>query len=382
MPRDASSDALFTPAFFLLGLADLAYFSAVGVSIYALPLFVTGPIGSTKAGAGIAFGAFAISALALRPYSGRICDSIGRRPLLIGGALLAALGLALTAFADNLAVVIALRLLLGVAEAAFFVASLAMLVDLAPQSRMGEAVSYNSLGLYLGLALGPPLGEALVEGFGFTQAWFGSAGLAVAAAGVVLTLGESRDHAAGVGHQKLIHRPAIPVALAFFASLVAVGGFLAFAALQAEDVGLTRSSLPLVVYGVVVVVFRIAFARIPDRVPPLRLGSSALSTMAIGLTMASLWHTPFGFVAGTAVMAVGVTFSTPAFFSAIFATAGPADRGAASGTASLFIDLGLGGGPIVMGLVAQGAGIPQAMMLGAGMAAVGAAWALYLANAS
>ena len=48
----------------------------------------------------------------------------------------------------------------GVAEAAFFVAGFALLADLAPPSRMGEALSYNSLGLYLGIALGPPLGEA------------------------------------------------------------------------------------------------------------------------------------------------------------------------------------------------------------------------------
>ena len=372
----SSEGALFTRAFVLLGVADLAYFTAAGVSIYALPLYVTGPLGSTKAGAGIAFGTFAISALALRPYSGRICDTLGRRPLLIAGALLAAVGLALTAYADSLSLVIALRLVLGVAEAAFFVASLAALVDLAPESRMGEAVSYNSLGLYLGLALGPPLGELLVENHGFKQAWFASASLAVVAALVVLTLGETRDEHAEVGHQKLIHRKALPVALAFFSSLVAVGGFLAFAALHAEDVGLSSSSLPLIVYGLVVVVFRVAFAKFPDRVPPLQLGAAALATIAAGLVVTALWLSPLGMVAGTALMAVGVTFSTPAYFSAIFATAGPNERGAASGTASLFIDLGLGGGPIALGFVAQLSGIPTALMVGAGFAALGAVWSL------
>ena len=75
-----------------------------------------------------------------------------------------------TAYADSLVTVVLLRLLLGVAEAAFFVASLAALADLAPPSRMSEAVSYNSLGLYLGLAFGPPLGELLVRVAGFTAA--------------------------------------------------------------------------------------------------------------------------------------------------------------------------------------------------------------------
>ena len=68
---------------------------------------------------------------------------------------------------DSLAMVVALRLLQGVGEAAFFVAGFALLADLAPPERMGEALSYNSLGLYLGLAFGPPLGELLLESGGF-----------------------------------------------------------------------------------------------------------------------------------------------------------------------------------------------------------------------
>jgi MFS family permease len=144
-------ERLVTPAFIRLTLADVAYFTATGVAIYTLPLWVTGPVGSDKSGAGLAFGAFAVSALILRPFAGRLADTKGRRPLLVGGALISAIGMLGTAYADNLVLVVLLRLLLGVAEAAFFVASVAALADLAPPSRMGEATSYNSLGLYLGL---------------------------------------------------------------------------------------------------------------------------------------------------------------------------------------------------------------------------------------
>jgi MFS family permease len=132
-----SRDRLITPAFIRLAVADLAYFTATGVAIYTLPLWVTGPVGSDKAGAGLAFGAFAVSALILRPVAGRLADTRGRRPLLVAGALLSALGMLGSAYADNLVLVVLLRLLLGVAEAAFFVAALAALADLAPASRMG-----------------------------------------------------------------------------------------------------------------------------------------------------------------------------------------------------------------------------------------------------
>ncbi|HET9561540.1 MAG TPA: hypothetical protein VFP01_05520, partial [Propionibacteriaceae bacterium] len=52
----AARDRLLTPAFIRLAVADLAYFTATGVAIYTLPLWVTGPVGSDKSGAGLAFG--------------------------------------------------------------------------------------------------------------------------------------------------------------------------------------------------------------------------------------------------------------------------------------------------------------------------------------
>lgn len=378
-------EPLLTSPFVRLALADLAYFTAVGVGILALPLYVTGPLGSDAAGAGIAFGAFALSALFLRPVVGRLCDAWGRAPLMIGGGILAATTLALTAHAGSLGLVVALRLLLGVAEAAFFVASLAALADLAPSSRRGEALSYNSLGLYLGITLGPPLGELLIHSAGFTGAWYGAAVLALGAAAVAGSIGETRpsgqvpDSASDTSRRPAwIHRPAIGPSLGFLASVVAMGGFLAFAALRAESIAMANVSLPLLVYGSVVVVGRVAFARLVDRLPALPLAAGALVTIAAGLLLVAALRTPVALIAGSALMGAGVTFSTPAFFSAIFATAAPGRRGVASGTASMALDLGLGGGPMVLGLTAAAFGTSWAFAVAAGIAVVGALWTWWL----
>lgn len=380
MARPRLDGRLFTPAFIALGVSELSYFTAVGVAIFALPLHVTGPIGGDEAAAGLAFGVFAVSALVLRPLAGRLADAVGRLPLLIGGALLAAGSLGLLVVAEDLVAVVALRLLAGVAEAAFFVAGFAALADLAPPERLGEALSYNSLGLYLGITIGPPLGEALTTLGGTDLAWAGAAGLAVIAALLCLFIGETSDRAAAAAAtgRHFFHRPALPIALGFLTSLAAIGGFLAFASLHAIQVGLQASSVPLIVYGGVVVVCRIAFARVPDRLPSLALGVASLAVIGLGLGLIAVWAAPAGVIVGAAVLAIGVTFSTPAFFAAIFATASPSERGVASGTASAAIDLGLGIGPIALGLVAGAAGIPWALGVGAAIAGAGALWTLVL----
>lgn len=372
---------LFTGTFVALTVADLAYFTAAGVAIFALPLFVTGPLGHNEIAAGVAFGVFAVSALVLRPFAGRLTDRVGRRPLLVGGALLAAACLALTAVAADLVTIIVLRLTAGVAEAAFFVAGFAALADIAPTERIGEALSYNSLGLYLGIALGPLLGELLYENLGYPAAWLGAAALALIAAVLVLAVGETSTTRTERGEPfRIIHRPSMPVSIGFLTSLAAVGGFLAFASLHATRVGIADPSLALFTYGAVVVVCRIAFARVPDRLPSLPLAAAALATIGTGLVLTALWREPAATFAGIAVIAVGVSFSTPAFFSAIFATAAPKERGIASGTASAAIDLGLGIGPILLGFVAAPYGIPWAFALAAGVAFAGAAWMLVLSR--
>ena len=245
---------------------------------------------------------------------------------------------------------------------------------------MGEALSYNSLGLYLGLALGPPLGEFLLEGWGYDAAWFGATALAALAALLTIPIVEPERIADGDGHGALIHRPGIPISLGFLTSLAAIGGFLAFASLYSAEVGMGNASLVMLVYGSVVVGCRIVFAKVPDRLPSLPLGAASLVAIGTGLFVMAIWQTPAGLLLGAVVVAVGVTFSTPAFFSAIFATASPSERGAAAGTASACIDLGFGIGPIALGLIASSLGIPWALAAGAGVAFVGAVWTASLAR--
>jgi predicted MFS family arabinose efflux permease len=255
-----------------------------------------------------------------------------------------------------------------------------MLADLAPPDRMGEALSYNSLGLYLGISFGPPLGELLLETWSIDVAWYGATALSVLAAVLVLALPEPVRETDDEGHGRLIHRPAVPLALGFFASLAAVSGFLAFASLHARDIDMSNTSLALFTYGCVVVVLRVAFAKVPDRLPSLPLAMGSLVAIGVGLVVIALWQQPIGLLGGVVVIATGVTFATPAFFAAIFATARPSERGAASGTASAFIDLALGFGPIALGVVADAFAIPAAFAVGAAIAFAGAAWTLHLSR--
>jgi predicted MFS family arabinose efflux permease len=379
-PTGARPDGerLFTRAFLVLSASELAYFTAAGLVIPVLPLFAARHLGGGDVGAGIAVGAFSVTALILRPYAGRASDRYGRRPLLVWGALLCAVATALTLLVPNLASLVGLRLVLGVAEAFFFVAGFAAVADLAPPNRTGEALSYNSLSLYLGIALGPLLGETLLEAGGFAMAWIGAAGLALLAGALAFTLREPApaDRPIDGGPSPLICRAAIAPAIGLAAGVAGMAGFFAFVALYAQDLQMSGARGVLLMFGLIVVGCRVSFAKVPDRVPPFRLAGAALAMCAGGLAVVGLSGSVDGLFVGAAILAVGISFITPAFFAATFARVPAAERGAAAGTVSLFLDLAFGAGPLVLGLVADASSIPTAFGLAASVAATGAAGTL------
>lgn len=371
-------ERLFTPRFVVLTLSELCYFTAGGLLIGLTTFFVTGPIGSDESGVAIVTAAFTISTLLLRPYAGRVSDRRGRRPLLIGGAALFAVALIGHLVATDLVILVILRILWGVAEALYFVAALAALVDLAPPGRMGEALSINSLALYVGLALGPLLGQLMLEIGGFPAAWIAGFALAVAATALAAWLPETATHGEAHADEStgLLHRAAIGPGLALFSGTTAMSGYLLLVGPFADDAGLDAWSVTFLLFGTVVIVLRVAFATLPDRVPPMRLGGLALALAGVGLFVVAVTGGVAGLLAGTVLLAAGVAFMTPALFAATFARVGSAERGLASGTMSLFIDLGFGAGPFVMGFVAASSGTPLAFVIGAVVALCGAAGTL------
>jgi MFS family permease len=368
-----SPDTLFTPAFVALSLSDLAYFTAGGALIAVTPFFVTGPLGSGPAAVGLAVGAFSTTTLLLRPLAGRWTDRHGRRPLLIGGAALFALLVLGHLLVTGLASLVLLRLLLGMAEALYFVAGFAALADLAPPGRAGEALSYNSLALYLGIAAGPLIGQTLLAVGGFALVWAGTALLMGVAALLAARVPETVQRAAGPAPPAPLVLPAAVLpGLGLFTGVAAVSGFLAFASLRAAELGVHPWSAVLGVFGVVVVACRVLFAALPDRMPPMRLAAAALVASGAGLVVTAAVPSGWGLFLGAAVLAVGSAFLTPAVFAAIFGSVPPSRRGSAAGTASVFIDLGFSGGPILLGVAAGVGGLPAAFLAGAALAAAGA----------
>src|SRR4051812_39256801 len=123
----------------------------------------------------------------------------------------------------DLSWLVVLWLLLGVAEALYFVAGFAALADLAPVGRAGEALSFNSLALYVGVAAGSLIGQVLLGWAGFNLVWVCVALFAGMAAVLATRIPETLIRSdAAPAPSPLIHRAALLPGLGLFAGVVAM----------------------------------------------------------------------------------------------------------------------------------------------------------------
>jgi MFS family permease len=373
--RARTGPRLLTPVFIRVAAAELAYFTADGVLVPALPRFVAGPLGAGNVAVGLVIGAFSISAFFLRPWAGRAADRRGRRALMVTGASLFAVSVLGYLVVTSVPVLAALRLLTGAGEALFFVGAVSANMDLAPPERRGEAMSFASLSLYIGIGAGPFIGEAAVAWGGFTAAWGISIALGLVAVGLSLRLPPMRPEPSdgGAAPHRLVHPAGLLPGVILFAAIWGMGGFLAFVPLYVGDVGMAGAGGVLGLFAGIVVAIRSLGARIPDRFGAAATTRVSLGVTSAGLALIGMWRTPVGLVTGTVLLGVGVALFTPALF--VLAIEGvPADeRGAVLGTTSAFLDLAFGIGPATLGFVAAAVGRGSTFLVGAAVAAAGLA---------
>jgi MFS family permease len=367
---------LITPAFVALAAATLAFFIAGGIVLPIVPRFAKDALGADAAGIGIAGASFSIAALLLRPVVGWSSDRFGRRPLLIAGSVMTVAALLLHLPASTLGLFIAARSLLGAGEGFFFVAALAAASDLAPEERRGEALSFLSLSLYLGVAIGPIVGETLLSAGSYGAVWLVAAAVAAVALGLSWLVPETAPMRTGSSRPPrapLIHPAGLFPGVVILIGLWGMAGFLTFMPLYAKEVGLAGASLPLAAYAIVVIGLRIVGARWPDRFGAARLSGAALACSAVGLAIIGLVPTPAALIAGTVVFATGVAFTMPALLSLAVSRVPPEERGTVVGTATLFLDIAFGVAPVVIGLIAQQTGYGPTFLVSAALAAAGSA---------
>jgi MFS family permease len=353
----------------------LCCFLAIGAVLPILPRYVHGPLGAGDVAVGVVVGAFAFTAVIGRPIGGRLADSRGRRGVVVVGMLLSALGGALYFLPLGVAGLVIARLVLGAGDGWVFTAGATWIVDLAPESRRGQAIGIFGLSIWGGLAVGPVLGEALYSAGGYDLVWLFAAAAPLAGAAIARRVPDPHVPVAPVARSErgpLIPRevrmPGLALALANV-GYGAVAGFLVLH-LAKQDIG--HGAAAFAAFAVAVVFARLVLGRLPDRVGPQATATGAFLAETAGLVLIGAAQSWWVAGLGAVVMGLGFSLLFPSLALIVMDRTGEEGRGAAMGVFTAFFDVGVGLGAPLAGAVAALAGYPTAFYVAAGCAAAGA----------
>jgi predicted MFS family arabinose efflux permease len=296
---------LLTRPVVLLTLVAFAALFGFQLLLSVVPLYAD-EAGGGSSGAGLATAAFMLSTVLTQIQMPRILRRFGYRRALAAGILFLGIPALFYGYADTLAPILAVTLLRGVGFGVVTVVFAALIVELAPPGRRGEALGLLGVAITLPTIFCNALGLWLVGGFGFEIVFL--LGGATPLLGLVVIPGirsaaTSGGNEEGVGFFAGLGRaPLRRIFILFAATTMAAGVVITFLPLAVPGSGIFSAAGALLIVGVTSTVSRWWGGRFGDRRDPRLLLAPGLVACAVG--MAGL---PFG---GVILLAGAVLFGT------------------------------------------------------------------------
>jgi MFS family permease len=343
---------------------------AVGAVLPVMPRYVHGPLDAGNIAVGIVIGSYAITGLLLRPFAGRLADHRGRKPTVLLGSCLVALGGFMYLLPLGVPGLVAARLVLGAGEGTVFTASSAWIVDLAPPARRGRVIGLYGLSVWAGLSIGPLIGELILHASGYTAVWL-FAGAAPLIGALVATRLPDPFHAVPhpeEEHHALIEREAVRPGTALALGSIGYGTMAAFVVLHLESRGIGHGAAVFGAFATMVVLTRLIGGDLPDRVGSARVAFAAAVIEAIGLAAIALAQSLPVALAGALAMGAAFSLLYPSLSLIVVNRVSETRRGAALGTFTALFDAGVGFGAPLAGAAAALSSYEGAFLLAAAIA--------------
>lgn len=352
------SSALLTPDFVRVMGAQLAI--GFGFSLYfLLPKYLATELHAGPTTIGTVMSMSLAAAVATTPMMGALLDRFGRRlPMALSGLLVVAASLGMLRVHEVGATLYALRLVQGIGFALGFNAAAALVADIAPFGRLGQAMGLLGTASLITNAVAPALFESVAARWGWAPVF--AAASATGLITLLLTFSLPRPAAQSFSTSTPVAAPSLTSSrlnAATLANGAAFGTLISFTQPFALARGAERVSTYLVGYTLGALVVRIALGSLADRIGRQRVAQWALFAYGAVALLTSLLEPglllPLGVLFGAAH-----GFLYPALAALAADGASPERRGRSLANLNAAFNSGAGLAMLGGGWVAHAAGYP------------------------
>lgn len=342
---------------FTLATAANFFFFCNFSAFFLLPIYIK-DLGGNEANIGFIMGSFGITSLGAIPFVAYLVDKYGRRRfMLLGYGVMFAASLCYLFISHLSPVFYLLRFVQGVSFAFAFTSAGTFVSDYIPPQRRAEGLGIFSAFTIASYAIGPSLGEMIIEASGFYLFFIYASLFSLIA--FVLTLftrdGEFKPSSdpLGMGFFRLI--ASRRYALILTSNLILAGGLgaiLNFVATFLRSKGLAAFYFFLT-YTIAVTAVRIFGGRISDSFGRKVIASPCLLAVSISLAAMYFVDTPLSAIVISLFFSIGYGFLYPTLSALVIDKAGSDERGKAMGAFNASYSMGINFLAFPLGLVAR-----------------------------
>ncbi|MDP8015175.1 MFS transporter [Prescottella equi] len=360
--------------FWLLFSASSLASVSTGAITPILPQLIQNELGHSATAVGMVVGAGSVLTVVANPLLGQFADRFGRRTTAMVGTIVTAVSLLALVVTGSLFGVGAGRAFFGLGVIAINVALTAWVVDATRDDDRGRALGMFGTSVWVGLALGPQIGQILLHNIGFHAVWLACAGMQLVGLACIAAAPRrprtARSERVRTAWRPVLSASVLPGAIAASA-WAGESIMMSFLIPHLEDRGLAPSGLLsaasiFTVFAISVVGFRLLLGSLVDRFPPHLVSIVSLVATAAGYAVLA-WADNFGVAAlGAAILGCGFSPLYPALLLLVTRRLEPTNRAAGLGVFTSGVDVGMAGGVLAGGILIDLSGGSTALLGAAG----------------
>ncbi len=348
------SDSIYTLNFGLVCLSSLFFSASFNMLIPELPNYLEGLGGGNYIGLIIAL--FTLTAGISRPFSGKLTDSIGRKPVIVFGAIVCVICGFLYPVLTSIAGFLFLRLLHGFSTGFSPTAIAAYVSDIIPSKKWGEALGIQSLFFSMGMALGPAIGSSIKLYYSFDVLFYSSSFMALLSIMLVLRLEETLPNKQKFSSSilklksnEIIAKEALPPALVTLLSYLSLGVILTLVPTWTEYLGAKNKGLFFIVFTVASLFVRFIAGKLSDKYSRTLVINIGLVFLFVALLLMGFLQTLSGLLISGVFYGLGMGMVSPSLSAWTVDLSNPKTKGKAIATMFIALEIGIGGGALLSG---------------------------------
>lgn len=322
----------------------------------------------SNSSAGLSASMFVLGALAARFFSAKLMEYLGSKKLMTIGILLEIVTSFMYLFSANIWMLFLIRFVHGISYGFAATAVSTVVTGLIPKERHGEGVGYFMLSVTIGAAIGPFFGMFLINHGGYTYIFIACTITALLCFAASWTLKattpieKTPTEVPSVGHTKeklsnIFESKAVPISIVCAGIYFCYSGIISFLTPYARQIDLqAAASFFFIVYSIVILLTRPFTGKLFDRKGDRFVMLPAFLSFFIGMITLAMANSGIVLLISAALIGFGIGVIQSSGLAIAVKNSSAHRLSYANSTFYIFLDLGTGIGPFLLGFLVPAIG--------------------------